>query len=646
MGRMRRTPHEATCLGLPIWTALVNLHADRRLPMKISLSLFTSFALLLSAPLLAQVPQLISYQGRVGVDGVNFDGQGQFKFALVNAAGTTTYWSNDSSSNAGSEPGAAVSLAVSKGLYAVLLGDATLSHMTIVPATVFTNGDVHLRVWFNDGVNGFQQLMPDRRIAAVGYAMMADSVPDGAITTAKIANGAVTTEKIASGAIGGAQMASGSITSAHLTGGAVTMDKIANGAVSTDQLAAGAVSSAQLAAGAAAANLNASGQSGVASGGLVLSTAENPALVSAGYTLVSSSLRTTEWKQKAPSPLKGREGHTVTWTGSEMIIWGGSVAYVAVNDGARFNPMTNSWQVMGSQNAPSARSGHSSVWTGTELIVWGGHSGIARLDDGGRYNPATDTWTPMSSVNAPSARIGHSSVWTGTYFIVWGGSDDTSLLTTGARYNPVTDIWTALGTAGAPSKRSSHTALWTGSQMIIWGGSYVDGAGATQFLNNGARYNPPTNTWGGLTTVSAPRSRSNHASVWTGTEVIVWGGHGSNSEILNDCGIYNPSTNSWRAVDASSFPLGRFNHTAVWTGSEMMVWGGTSVVSSNVNDGARYNPVTNLWTRITETDAPIGRANHHAIWTGAEMLIWGGASYLTDTPSYKPGQTLYLYQRP
>lgn len=632
-----RPLNEGSFLSLLIESALSNLRIRSMLPMKVSLSLRACFALLLLAtPLKAQVPQLISYQGRVGVDGVNFDGAGQFKFALVNAAGTTTYWSNDGSSTAGSEPGTAVSITVSKGLYSVLLGDATLTHMTIVPATVFAHGDVHLRVWFNDGVNGFQQLAPDRRIAAVGYAMMADSVMDGAVTTAKIANGAVTGEKIANGAVGGAQMASGSITTSHLAGGAVTMDKIANGAVSTDQLAAGA----------AAANLNASGQSGVASGGLVLSTSENPALVSAGYTLISSSLRTTEWKQKAPFPLKGRDGHTTTWTGSEMIIWGGSVAYVAVNDGGRFNPMTNSWRVMSSQNAPSPRSGHSSVWTGTELIVWGGHSGIARLDDGARYNPATDTWTPMSSVNAPSARVGHSSVWTGTYFIVWGGSDDTSLLTTGARYNPVTDIWTALGTAGAPSKRSSHTVLWTGSQMIIWGGNYVDGSGNTQVLNTGARYNPPTNTWGGLTTVSAPRSRSNHASVWTGTEVIVWGGYGSNFEVLNDCGIYNPSTNSWRAVDASSFPIGKFDHTAVWTGSEMIVWGGTSMVSSNLNDGARYNPVTNLWTRITETDAPLGRANHHAIWTGAEMLIWGGASYLTDTPSYQPGQNLYLYQRP
>jgi len=104
----------------------------------------------------------------------------------------------------------------------VLLGDATLANMTLVPASVFMNADVRLRVWFNDGVNGSQLLAPDQRIAAVGYAMMAGQVADGAITTAKIASGAVT--------------------------------------------------AAQLATGAAATNLASSNQSGVSSGGIVMTT--------------------------------------------------------------------------------------------------------------------------------------------------------------------------------------------------------------------------------------------------------------------------------------------------------------------------------------------------------------------------------------
>ena len=42
----------------------------------------------------AQVPGIINYQGRVLVNGTNYTGNGQFKFALVDGSGTTTYWSN------------------------------------------------------------------------------------------------------------------------------------------------------------------------------------------------------------------------------------------------------------------------------------------------------------------------------------------------------------------------------------------------------------------------------------------------------------------------------------------------------------------------------------------------------------------------
>jgi hypothetical protein len=49
----------------------------------------------------AEIPALLSYQGRIAVDEVNFDGDGQFKFALVSGDEATTYWSNDGASVAG-----------------------------------------------------------------------------------------------------------------------------------------------------------------------------------------------------------------------------------------------------------------------------------------------------------------------------------------------------------------------------------------------------------------------------------------------------------------------------------------------------------------------------------------------------------------
>jgi hypothetical protein len=123
----------------------------------------------------AAVPQQLNHQGRVAVNGVNFDGNGQFKFALVNANGAATYWSNDGSSSAGSQPASAVTLAVTKGLYSVLLGDTTISNMTALPSSALDQDDVRLRIWFNDGSRGFQLITPDQRLASAPYALLAAS---------------------------------------------------------------------------------------------------------------------------------------------------------------------------------------------------------------------------------------------------------------------------------------------------------------------------------------------------------------------------------------------------------------------------------------------------------------------------------------
>jgi hypothetical protein len=190
----------------------------------------------------AQVPQIINYQGRVAVDGTNFSGTGEFEFALVSGSGVTTYWSNDGTSIAGSQPTSAVSLTVSSGLYSVGLGDTTITNMTAVPYNVFGNSAVFLRVWFNDGTHGWQLLAPDQRIAAVGYAMVANGVVNGSVTSAMIVPGAVGSSQIANDAVGSSQIANNAVGTAQLAGGAVTSAQIASGAVGTAQLAASAVS--------------------------------------------------------------------------------------------------------------------------------------------------------------------------------------------------------------------------------------------------------------------------------------------------------------------------------------------------------------------------------------------------------------------
>jgi hypothetical protein len=73
---------------------------------------------------------------------------------------------------------------VTKGLFSVLLGDTAMGNMTAVDPAVFANSDVRLRVWFNDGTNGFQLLTPDQRLASAGYSITSASATTAASAAA------------------------------------------------------------------------------------------------------------------------------------------------------------------------------------------------------------------------------------------------------------------------------------------------------------------------------------------------------------------------------------------------------------------------------------------------------------------------------
>ena len=56
---------------------------------------------------------------------------------------------------------------------------------------------------------------------------------------------------------------------------------------------------------------------------------------------------------------------------------------------------------------------------------------------------------------------------------------------------------------GAPTARCDHSAVWTGREMIVWGGITQ-----TDTFNDGKRYDPATGSWKQMTTVNAPFARS------------------------------------------------------------------------------------------------------------------------------------------
>ncbi len=123
--------------------------------------------------------------------------------------------------------------------------------------------------------------------------------------------------------------------------------------------------------------------------------------------------------------------------GREMIIAGGN-ATGNFNNGARYNPATDTWTAISTANAPTARTYHTAVWTGSEMIVWGGYNNGIDLNTGGRYNPNTDSLDSYQSrQRAGRTRVSHRSLdRQRNDCLGWIGCGSNCRLNTGGRYNP------------------------------------------------------------------------------------------------------------------------------------------------------------------------------------------------------------------
>jgi S1-C subfamily serine protease len=328
--------------------------------------------------------------------------------------------------------------------------------------------------------------------------------------------------------------------------------------------------------------------------------------------------------------------HRAFWTGREMFVWGEGGA-------GRYDPATDAWRPVSLNGAPSGRTNVLLVWTGKEVIVWSAGTG-------GRYDPSTDSWQPIATTGAPKDSFGLTAVWTGKEMILWGMSGP------GAAYNPTTDSWRSLPTEGAPTPRIGHSAIWTGREMLIWGGmsTYLPLGSAVQFLNDGARYNPETNTWSLISTNGAPAPRYRHLAVWTGQEMLIVGGQVAPARepvYFNDGARYDPSTDTWSAIPPTDLlpKAGYLLHmSAVWTGHDVIIWGGffPSKAFANYSGGyhqliqARFNPRSDIWSPLPSVETLERAVGHDTVWTGKEMIVFG---WFRPPANHNPDIITYIF---
>ena len=327
-----------------------------------------------------------------------------------------------------------------------------------------------------------------------------------------------------------------------------------------------------------------------------------------------------EWQNSTYVSPVIRTGNSTIWTGNEMIIWGGDENGYLVRSGSRYNPTLHNWSETSNTLEIGKKNAHTAIWSGTEMIIWGGFNGTDRSYRGAKYNPASNLWFATAvTAQTPSARTNHTATWTGDKMIIWGGYDGNGI-NTGAQYNPADDSWQPLSTVSTPSNRYDHTAIWNDvdNELLIWGG-----IGSSSYI--GGKYNPTSDSWTAMSNPNIFLGEFSHSAIWTGTEMIVWGGNVNvgGDDFPSKAGArYIPASNSWVETNYNDAPSARGNHSAIWTGTEMIIWGGLG--ESTENTGSRYIPQTDSWQATTQVDAPAARYNQSTVWTGENMLVWGG----------------------
>lgn len=270
-----------------------------------------------------------------------------------------------------------------------------------------------------------------------------------------------------------------------------------------------------------------------------------------------------------------------------------------------------------------ALSSAAVVWTAREILVWGG-----LRDPGFRYQPSTGAVARISTQGAPSPRRSPYYAWTGNELIVWGGTealpgcelnlagcDNKPDLADGARYDPELDRWTPMSTEHHLKPVAEAIAVWTGTELVVWGG--VDSEGFS--TDRGSRYRPDLDRWIPMSTVGASIARTAAHAVWTSSEVVVWGGSVIDGPHPGGA-RYDPSTDTWHPISLLGAPEPN-NDTVTLVKDQVIVWGG---LLGDRSRGARYFPSSDSWAPISEVGMPTPRGDAAAVSTGRRLIVFGG----------------------
>lgn len=322
----------------------------------------------------------------------------------------------------------------------------------------------------------------------------------------------------------------------------------------------------------------------------------------------------------APTAIAGRIGAPTVWTGGELIVFGGASLpdiLEGTKDGAIYSLRKNAWTALPEPTA-EPRHSHTGVWTGRFAVFFGGVDGFASpLADTLVYDPLVKGWDYVGP-GPLSGRVGHGAVFVPTTgeMIVWGGGTAPD----GAAFDVEKRTWTMLPDAPI-SARSDVSVVWTGTEVMVWGGRSSSGP-----VRDGALFNPMTRTWR-LLPAAPVAAREGPRSSTSASDFFFFGAETDLAAF--DGARLSMGSLTWSPITsppgATLAPRGGLQAWA--SGERLFVWSGfveDAGAPKFFTDGAVYDPATAAWSSLSTKDVPGGRSRAMSVWTGKAALIWGG----------------------
>ena len=356
------------------------------------------------------------------------------------------------------------------------------------------------------------------------------------------------------------------------------------------------------------------------------------------------------WMEIPAPPILGRDHALTLWTGTELLVLAGTNTYVT----GVLDPLVDGLLGRDDGSAPLATS---------------------PFFDGAAFDPVRQSWRTVAPPPAQLASAGRNlGSGLGSHWL-WTGSE-AALLTPDMDaiylYDPADDRWRTVeinpSGLGVAQPGWSPTAVWADDQILLWGGfSRQPGAEPVGFA---------LTLEGDVSELAAAPvgNRTRHDAVWTGTEMVTWGGtlFASDADIdqHHDALAYNPSTDTWRRIEGPNGSTTAFHSHLMMTEDNIVIvgqvlGGGGRVRMLDPTSGQWFDPsdgdvtealgsspgrpipdwaVRPLLSRAgLESPLGLGRCNSIISWASQLAALWPAES-CQDQPS--PGDRSFIQPLP